>query len=82
MDSFTWSLEKNQLLLQTRGISFDEVAAAIEAGFLMGEMQSPTRPNQSILVVLIDGYPWDVPFVQLEDGTKFLKTAFPNRKRK
>lgn len=82
MKIFKWNIDKNQLLLESRGITFEEIVAAIDAGQLVSELRHPTRPNQFIMVVMIDGYPWDIPYVIQEDGFKFLKTAFPNRKRR
>lgn len=82
MNQFTWSVEKNRILTEKRGISFEEIVVAIESGSLIGELQHPSRDNQFIMIVMVDGYPWDVPYVIHEDGSKFLKTAFPNRKRK
>lgn len=79
---YRWDPDKNRLLEERRGITFEEIVAALEAGQLLANLQHPARPNQSIYVVLIDGYPWDVPYVRESDGGIFLKTAFPNRKRK
>jgi len=45
-------------------------------------LEHPTRPSQKIATLIFEGYPWDVPFVEQDDGIIFLKTAFPNRKRK
>ncbi len=82
MSQFNWSIEKNKTLIEKRGISFEEIVAAIETGSLIGELRHPSRDNQFIMIIMVDGYPWDVPYVVQEDGSKFLKTAFPNRKRK
>lgn len=43
-------------------------------------LKHPSRENQQIMVVRINSYTWAVPFVVEEDGTIFLKTAFPSRK--
>ncbi len=78
---FRWNVEKNIKLQETRGISFEVIAAALETGkFTIG--QHPTRSNQKIATLVLDGYPWDVPFVEENDGVFFLKNAYPNRKRK
>ena len=82
MNEFRWNQEKNLLLQVTRGISFEEIVAAIEAGKLLDEVSHPSRPNQRIYVVEIDDYPWEVPYVVETDGAHFLKTAYPSRKRK
>lgn len=37
----------------------------------------PTRPNQNMFIVRLDGYVWVVPFAVEADGESvFLKTAF------
>jgi len=37
-------------------------------------------PHQEIYVVFMNNYTYAVPFVTEEDGSIFLKTAFPSRK--
>jgi len=76
-----WDLEHSRKLRETRGVSFEYINTLIEAGSY-NIVEHPTRKNQQVVVVVICGYPWDVPFVVQEDGSLFLKTAFPNRKRK
>ncbi len=82
MADLKWNQEKNSLLLKTRSISFEEIALALKENRGKGISKHPSRKNQYILTVFISGYPWDVPFVVEKDGSWFLKTAYPNRKRK
>ncbi len=82
MNQYSWSQEKNLILQDKRGITFEEIVAAIEADHLLGHVDHSTKLQQKIYIVEINGYPWDVPYVVQEDGSIFLKTAFPNRKRK
>ncbi|MBF0277183.1 MAG: hypothetical protein HQM13_05315 [SAR324 cluster bacterium] len=56
--------------------------AAFESDSFVGILQHLFLNNQFIMIVMVDDYPWDLPNVILEDGSKILKTAFPNRKRK
>ena len=77
-----WNEEKNQLLKETRGVSFDEVVDAIAEGLFIGPETNPTREEQKRIIVLIGGYPHVVPFVIDENGNWFLKTIFPSRKLK
>ncbi len=79
MKYLNWNSEKNQLLKTKRGISFEEIALRIESGQILGVEESPTRENQKIYVLEIDGYAVVVPFVETETEL-FLKTAFPSRK--
>lgn len=77
-----WDEEKNELLKQTRGICFEQIKAAIEEGRFIGPEINPSRENQMRIVVKIDDYPVAVPFVEMEDGGWFLKTAYFSRKDK
>ncbi len=56
---FDWSFEKNLLLIETRGVSFEEAAAAIRDGGLLADEPHPNRakhPNQRIMVIAIRDY--------------------------
>ena len=82
-DCFDWSTEKNQQLLEQRGISFERVISAVEQGGLLDVLQHPSQdryPGQSIYVVDIEEYVYLVPFVTETDGTRFLNTIIPSRK--
>lgn len=81
--SFDWSTEKNQRLIEQRGLSFERVVSAIEQGGLVDVLEHPNQdryPGQMIYVVEIDEYLHLVPFVMQADGTRFLKTIIPSRK--
>ncbi len=77
-----WNEEKNELLKETRGVSFEQVLESIEQGDFIGPETNPAREGQMRLIVKIDGYPCIVPFVIEEDGNWFLKTIYPSRKMK
>ena len=79
---FRWDPQKNALLMLERGLSFEQIALAVEGGDLLQVIAHPNPakyPNQKIMVVAMDGYAFLVPFVQEEDGY-FLKTIIPSRK--
>lgn len=79
---YAWSQEKNDLLKVERGISFEEIVAAIESENFIDILDHPNQdkyPNQYLFVVRINSYVWLVPFVR-EGNRCFLKTAFPSRK--
>ncbi len=76
---FNWSTEKNQKLIEQRGISFERVVTAIEQGGLVNVLQE-RYPGQSIYEVDIEQYLYLVPFVSEADGSRFLKTIIPSRK--
>jgi uncharacterized DUF497 family protein len=78
---FAWSAEKEERLKATRGVSFEEVQTAIEAGQLIDVISNPDpeRPAGLMYVVLIRDYTWVVPYH--EDGDVIvLHTAFPDRR--
>ena len=83
MHQFDWSTAKNQILIAERGISFEQVVAAIEQGQALDVVDHPNQqkyPGQSIYIVDIDRYIYLVPFVIEENGNRFLKTIIPSRK--
>lgn len=77
-----WNKEKNEILKEQRGISFEEVEGEINAGRLLDTVDHPNRrlyPHQKVFIVNLQNYIYVVPFV--EDSEKiFLKTVIPNRK--
>ena len=82
MKPFRWGPEKNERLKLERGISFESMVVAIEAGGLVDILAhpNPTKyPHQKVLVVASDGYAYLVPFVEEEEHF-FLKAVIPSRK--
>ncbi len=79
---FSWSVEKNELLRQERGIGFEEIVYHIERGDLLDLLEHPNRERyggQRIFVVAVEYYAYLVPFVESETEV-FLKTIIPSRK--
>jgi hypothetical protein len=79
---FRWAADKNDLLKRERGVSFEKVVVAIEAGGLMDVLAHPNParyPHQKVLVVRCDYYVHLVPFVE-ESDRYFVKTSIPSRK--
>lgn len=82
MKPFRWGPEKNDQLHLERGVTFEQMVVAIEAGGLLDVLPHPNPakyPNQRILVVSCEGYVYLVPFVEQADH-RFLKTVIPSRK--
>ena len=77
-----WNKEKNELLKETRGISFEMVLDKITKQDFIGPEINPSRTNQLRIIVFFEGYPFVVPLVIDDDGNWFLKTIFPSRKLK
>ena len=80
-DQILWNTEKDQELRRDYsrfGIGLSECATAIEEGRILDDIQSPSRPNQRMFILEMNGYAIVVPYVS--DGkTVFLKTMFPSR---
>ena len=80
---FDWNEDKNQLLVEQRGISFERVISAIERGGLVDVLEHPNQERyrgQMIYVVDVEQYLYLAPFVTRPDGSRFLKTIIPSRK--
>ncbi len=76
----SFSEEKNQLLIATRGISFEEIIKAIHEGKILANKANPSKkyPHQKVLVVHAGSYIYAVPYVIKNKGI-FLKTIYPSR---
>lgn len=82
MKTFSWSSEKNLQLIESRGISFEDVLYYIQRNELLDEVAHPNRskyPQQRMFIVAIGGYAYLVPYVE-NDSEIFLKTVIPSRK--
>lgn len=77
-----WNEQKNEWLQLHRRISFEQIRNEILAGRFTGPHINPSHKNQLIIVVCLDGYPCVVPFVVMDGGGWFLKTAYKSRKIK
>lgn len=58
-----WDDEKNQKLRLERNISFEQIAELILRKEYLAILEHPSRPNQQIFVMLLNGYVHAVPFV-------------------
>ena len=82
VNPFRWNAEKNLLLDESRGITFERIVVAIGDDGLRDVLEHPNQkryPGQQILVVACDYYAYLVPFVESDDH-RFLKTIIPSRK--
>jgi uncharacterized DUF497 family protein len=80
--TYNWNADKNQWLVQERGISFERIVFEISLGNEITVLMHPNQhkyPGQMISVVEVDGYVYLVPFVETESEI-FLKTIIPSRK--
>lgn len=82
MKPFRWNTEKNLVLTQERGVSFESVELAIAQGNLLDVLQHTNQdkyPNQQIFLVRLGNYAYLVPFVE-DEKEIFLKAIIPSRK--
>jgi uncharacterized DUF497 family protein len=75
-----YNQEKNQILLATRGVSFEDVIKAYENKKVIDDLKNKNHPNQRIMVVEINKYIYAAPYV-VDHKKKiiFLKTIYPSR---
>ena len=81
MKPINWNSDKNIGHKQERGVSFEEVLAAMSHGALLDVVVHPNKekyPNQRIFIVRILGYAYLIPFVETQNEI-FLKTIIPSR---
>ena len=72
MKSYVWNEEKNRLLQNERGISFEDIVDAISNGDLLDSIKNPSSEkysNQSVFIVNVKGYVYCVPYVEDESIT-------------
>ena len=82
MKPFRWDPDKNERLKAGRGISFEEIVAAVEEDGLKDVLVHPNQqryPGQVVLGVAYRSYIFLVPSVETETHY-FLKTIIPSRK--
>ena len=82
MKTFNWNHVKNQQLVESRGISFEDVLFCVQQELVLDDLEHPNEeryPTQRILVVEVDNVAYLVPYVESEDEI-FLKTIIPSRK--
>jgi len=78
---FDFNEEKNELLFQQRGITFNQVIDAIEETGVLLNFKHPNKekyPNQMIFVIELNKYTYCVPYIVDKDKI-FMKTVYPNR---
>ncbi|MAT57706.1 MAG: hypothetical protein K8F60_15955 [Melioribacteraceae bacterium] len=81
MKYFDWDVKKNEILRETRNISFEEIVFAIANDKLLDILEHPNTekyPNQKLFIVEISDYAYVVPFIEDEEKY-FLKTIYPSR---
>ena len=79
---FNWDPDKNERLIEQRGVSFESVVVALNAGEILDVFEHPNQdryPGQRIYVVNINDYAHLVPYERKNEEIT-LKTIIPSRK--
>lgn len=82
MKQINWNADKNQTLMNERGISFEDIIFSIHSGDLLDDLNHPNiekYPNQKVFVINVNDYAYLVPYVE-NSKEIFLKTIIPSRK--
>jgi len=82
MKVFSWNSEKNEILINERNISFEDIIVNINLGNELDIYDHPNQqkyPNQKISVVKVEDYVYLVPYIE-NDEEIFLKPIIPSRK--
>jgi len=82
MKVFSWNSEKNEILINERNISFEDIIVNINLGNELNIYDHPNQqkyPNQKISVVKVEDYVYLVPYIE-NDEEIFLKPIIPSRK--
>lgn len=77
-----WDEARNMRLKVERGISFEDIQAAMEEGKMLADVDHPLKtryPNQKVLIIDFNNFVYVVPYVEDEEKI-FLRTIFPSRK--
>jgi len=81
MKYFDWDDNKNNLLKETRDISFEEIVLSLSNNKLLEIVEHPNKlkyPNQKMFIVEVRDFAYIVPFVEDEEKY-FLKKIYPSR---
>ncbi len=81
MKYYAWDEDENNLLKETRNISFEEIVLSLSNNKLLEVVEHPNKqkyPNQKMFIVNVRDYAYIVPFVE-DDKKYFLKTIYPSR---
>jgi uncharacterized DUF497 family protein len=82
MKTFAWDPDKNKLLIEERGISFENVIYHLQNNYLLDDLKHSNQekyPNQRVFIINIESYAYLVPYVETEEEI-VLNTIIPSRK--
>jgi uncharacterized DUF497 family protein len=79
---YDWDPKKNELLKETREISFEAIIVHLGRGDIWRVAKHPDQdqyPGQQLFFVIVDDYVYIVPF-EIRGETIWLVTIIPSRK--
>jgi uncharacterized DUF497 family protein len=79
---YDWDPKKNELLKETREISFEAIIVHLGRGDIWRVAKHPDQdqyPSQQLFFVIVDDYVYIVPF-EIRGETIWLVTIIPSRK--
>ena len=79
---YDWDPKKNELLKETREISFEAIIVHLGRGDIWRVARHPDHdqyPGQQLFFVIVDNYVYIVPF-EIRGETIWLVTIIPSRK--
>jgi uncharacterized DUF497 family protein len=82
MKTFDWNPGKNKLIIEERGISFEDVIYHLQNNCLLDDLKLSNQekyPNQRIFIINLEDYAYLVPYIETDDEI-FLKIVIPSRK--
>ena len=67
MKYYNWNTDKNEQLMEERGVSFERVVILLNQGHILDVIAHPNQeryPHQRMFILEMDGYCYLVPFVE------------------
>ena len=74
-----WNPLKNELLKQTRNLSFERIEESLNKGWFVADLEHPKYKDQRLLIVNLRGYAHVIPYRETETEIHWI-TVFPSRK--
>ncbi len=66
-----WNAEKNEIIKQERGISFELIIDYIEKGQVLDDMEHPNQEKYAHQKIFVTSFPrWSVTAMVLKDGVQ------------
>jgi len=82
---YVWYEEKNQIIKNQKGrigIGFEDIEKAIINNAIVADdfNDNVNYAYQKMMIVMVNNYPFKVPYIELGNNTRKLITAYPYKK--